>query len=328
MEYMTVSEVSKKFNVSTRMLRYYEKAGLLSSSRKENYAYRIYDEAAIKRLQQIIVLRKLRFPLKHIALILNDTEQQKALQIMRKNIEELDTEIIALNTIRDILHVFIARLDESIRRNIHLDLLDDSELLAIASSISPSKTTLKEVHSMKNLNEANEVIHKLSDREVRIIFLPPMTVAAVHCISESPENDCHAHMKELITGNNLRQLKPDFRVLGFNHDTPDCHGYEMWITIPENLPLPEPFVKKQFPGGLYGAHMIPMGAFEEWQWLYEWAETSKEYDIDWRAPEHMMGGMLEESLNYINLPEDMSERMKQIDMQQLDLLIPIRKVCE
>lgn len=60
MEYMTVSEVSKKFNVSSRMLRYYEKAGLLSSSRKEDYAYRIYDEAAIKRLQQLDLLIPIR----------------------------------------------------------------------------------------------------------------------------------------------------------------------------------------------------------------------------------------------------------------------------
>lgn len=35
MEIMTISEVSRNFNVSTRMLHYYEKVGLISSSRKE-----------------------------------------------------------------------------------------------------------------------------------------------------------------------------------------------------------------------------------------------------------------------------------------------------
>lgn len=66
MQTMTISEVSRMYNVSTRMLRYYEKAGLLSSLHKQDYAYRIYDEEAVNRLRQIIMLRKLRIPLKQI----------------------------------------------------------------------------------------------------------------------------------------------------------------------------------------------------------------------------------------------------------------------
>ena len=46
MKKMTVSEVSRKFDVSTRMLRYYEQEGLICSLRKEGYAYRVYDEEA------------------------------------------------------------------------------------------------------------------------------------------------------------------------------------------------------------------------------------------------------------------------------------------
>ena len=68
---MTVSEVSKGLGISTRMLRYYEKEGLIKTKRREDYAYRIYDEAAVKRLRQIVVLRKLRIPLKDISTILD-----------------------------------------------------------------------------------------------------------------------------------------------------------------------------------------------------------------------------------------------------------------
>ncbi|HAZ22484.1 MAG TPA: MerR family transcriptional regulator, partial [Firmicutes bacterium] len=53
MELMTISEVTKAFNVTTRMLRYYDEIGLLPSARKENYSYRVYDESAVRRLQQI-----------------------------------------------------------------------------------------------------------------------------------------------------------------------------------------------------------------------------------------------------------------------------------
>lgn len=71
MNLTTISEISKNFDISTRTLRYYEKIGLLQSSKKEGYAYRTYDEEAITRLQQIIILRKLRIPLKQIIEILD-----------------------------------------------------------------------------------------------------------------------------------------------------------------------------------------------------------------------------------------------------------------
>ena len=56
----TIGTVSKNLGISSRMLRYYEQIGLIESKRVENYAYRVYDEEAIRRLRQIILLRKLR----------------------------------------------------------------------------------------------------------------------------------------------------------------------------------------------------------------------------------------------------------------------------
>ncbi|MDE7417036.1 MAG: MerR family DNA-binding transcriptional regulator [Lachnospiraceae bacterium] len=39
MNYMIIGEVSSTFQILTRMLRYYEKSGLIESTRKEGYAY-------------------------------------------------------------------------------------------------------------------------------------------------------------------------------------------------------------------------------------------------------------------------------------------------
>ena len=38
---LTVTEVSRAYGVSARMLRHYEKLGLISSGRKEDYSYRV-----------------------------------------------------------------------------------------------------------------------------------------------------------------------------------------------------------------------------------------------------------------------------------------------
>ena len=58
MKLTTISEISRKMNISTRTPRYYEQIGLIESVKKEDYAYRTYDQTTVMRLQQIVVLRK------------------------------------------------------------------------------------------------------------------------------------------------------------------------------------------------------------------------------------------------------------------------------
>ncbi len=324
MEIMTISEVSRNFDVSTRMLRYYEKIGLISSSRKEDYAYRIYDETAIRRLQQIIILRKLRIPLKQIAIILDDYEQIKALQILRDNIVSLDDEINALSTIRNILSTFINRLDLSIKEKIHLYLLEDNELIEIANALSLSKLNLKEEHSMEQLSNANKIIE--SQMDIRIVYLPPATVASSHYIGENPEDNAGEKLRKFIEEVNLPEIKPDFRVYGFNNPSPqrehEQYGYEFWVTIPDDMEVSAPLEKKQFAGGLYAAHCIKMGNFHEWGTFYECMNKSNEYEINHREP-FGMGGTLEEHINaYSYYTGAVNEYI------QLDLLIPIKKKGE
>ena len=80
MELVTITEVTKRYHISTRTLRYYEQLGLLVSSKKEGYAYRTYDADALKRLEKILVLRKFRIPLKDIQRVLQ-SEGGEAAQI-------------------------------------------------------------------------------------------------------------------------------------------------------------------------------------------------------------------------------------------------------
>ncbi|HBN84111.1 MAG TPA: MerR family transcriptional regulator, partial [Clostridiales bacterium] len=95
MNLTTISEISKKLSISTRTLRYYEQIGLIESIKKDDYAYRTYDEAAVIRLQQILVLRKLHISLKQIALIIKSEEATEVIDIFRQNLAEVDDEITA-----------------------------------------------------------------------------------------------------------------------------------------------------------------------------------------------------------------------------------------
>ena len=111
MELQTISQVSKQFSISTRTLRYYEQIGLITPVKKEDFAYRVYDIEAITRLRQIIILRKLRIPLKQISEILQSGDARVAIEAFESNIIEIEDEITALSTIRSVIKSFIEHLN-------------------------------------------------------------------------------------------------------------------------------------------------------------------------------------------------------------------------
>jgi DNA-binding transcriptional MerR regulator len=69
---MTVHEVSRITGVSVRTLQYYDRIGLLSPSDRTEAGYRLYDGEALRALQEILLLRELRFPLREIGEIVSD----------------------------------------------------------------------------------------------------------------------------------------------------------------------------------------------------------------------------------------------------------------
>ncbi|RDU22635.1 MerR family transcriptional regulator [Anaerosacchariphilus polymeriproducens] len=95
---MTVNQVSKRTGVSVRTLHYYDKIGLLHPNEVTKSKYRLYDDTALERLQQILLFRELQFSLKEIKQIIDSPgfdkkkalEQQIALlQMKRERLDEL-----------------------------------------------------------------------------------------------------------------------------------------------------------------------------------------------------------------------------------------------
>lgn len=79
---MTVNEVSKLTGVSIRTLQYYDKIGLLKPTKYTESGYRLYDDIALEKLQQILLFRELEFSLKEIKEIIfkADFDKNKALE--------------------------------------------------------------------------------------------------------------------------------------------------------------------------------------------------------------------------------------------------------
>ncbi len=78
MPMMTVKEVSEKAGVSVRTLHYYDQIGLLRPDGVTEAGYRLYSHESLLRLQSILLLRELEFPLKAIMRILDASQVDKA----------------------------------------------------------------------------------------------------------------------------------------------------------------------------------------------------------------------------------------------------------
>ena len=93
---MTVKEVSNLTGVSIRTLQYYDKIGLLHPAHRTQAGYRLYDDAALERLWEILVYRAMGLDLKEIKYLLTLSEKQQK-QYLEKKIRGLRQQIRQLN---------------------------------------------------------------------------------------------------------------------------------------------------------------------------------------------------------------------------------------
>ena len=95
---LTVHEVSELAGISVRTLHHYDRIGLLKPSARTDAGYRLYDEADLARLQQVLFFRELEFPLADIRRIVDSPdfdrnlalEQQiRLLELKREHLDNL-----------------------------------------------------------------------------------------------------------------------------------------------------------------------------------------------------------------------------------------------
>jgi len=323
MKLTTISEVSKVFDVSTRTLRYYEEIGLITSTRKMDYAYRVYDEEAMSRLQIIMMLRKLNISLKDIQGVLHFNSPDQFITLLQKKLLEVNREIESLGNLKEVIDLFLQHASQYQLSDYDIKALGVFNDESIVEKLQSTSLKPKKLKEKKAMEEIKKNIEDPKVTNVRIIHIPAMTVASSHCEPcKEPEQIAKGSLVEFINSRDLLNKKSDFRIFGFNNPSEDesgSHGYEFWVSIPENMEVLDPMKKKVFEGGLYAAHSIKMGDFHEWKSFGEWLKSNEEYEYDQREPLGM-DGCLEEELNAFTT---YSQGLK--DCSQLDLLIPVKK---
>lgn len=86
----TVKEVSEITGISIRTLRYYDEIGLLKPTELTEAGYRLYDNKALEKLQEIMFFRELEIPLIDIKKIMDNPnyDKERALLAQKSLLEQ------------------------------------------------------------------------------------------------------------------------------------------------------------------------------------------------------------------------------------------------
>ncbi len=165
-----IKDVSSKYSITARTLRYYEDMGLISSIRSEDYAYRMYDESAVKRLEQILILRKLNISIKDIQRIFSTTSSDIVLEVLEKKVQNIDDEVALLHELKDIVLDFIHEIER-------VDFADNSDIKLLYDKAKELETQLISVDYIgkpSNLNRLLEITDQLDKKipDIMVVRIP------------------------------------------------------------------------------------------------------------------------------------------------------------
>ena len=147
-----INEVTNRYDVTARTLHYYEKMGLIESTRDENSGYRLYDETAIVRLKQILILRKMNISIKDIGKIFSANNSDAVLSVLDKKVDDIDNEVALLHELKDVVLEFIRQLRQ-------VDFHNESDVKMLFDKAIKIETSLiKENPDITSLLDTSDMI--------------------------------------------------------------------------------------------------------------------------------------------------------------------------
>lgn len=110
---LKISELSAQTGLSAHTLRFYEKHGLISASKRSEAGYRFYTEADVRRVQFVKTARNTGFSLEDIAQLLSIRVDKKShscqevTDITQKKLDEVNGKIEELQAMQQTLEILL-----------------------------------------------------------------------------------------------------------------------------------------------------------------------------------------------------------------------------
>lgn len=172
-----IKDVSSKYDITARTLRYYEDMGLLHSTRSDDYAYRMYDENAVRRLEQILILRKLNISIKDIQRVFKASSSDVVLEVLGKKVQNIDEEVALLHELKEIVLGFIDEIEQ-------VNFSDNSDIKLLynkAKEIEKRLISIDYIGKPSKINRLLEITQRLDKKipDIMVVRVPRFRAVTV-----------------------------------------------------------------------------------------------------------------------------------------------------
>lgn len=308
-----IRDVSAKYDISARTLRYYEDMGLINSIRSDDYAYRMYDDAAVKRLEQILILRKLNISIKDIQRIFSTSGSEVVLEVLGNKVDDIDGEVALLHELKEVVLEFILQIENA-------DFSKDSDVKLLYEKAKEIENQLVNVDyngNPSNVNRLMDVTEKIKKApEVRIVKIPKFRAVTSgyqtfnDIFSRDGFDKWIGKNKRLIR--DLIYASPDF-MWHEEGKTVWIWAVNEWVTEADTTP----YDIIEFEGGLYAAAISVDGDDDingrVYMGIKNWVETSG-FILDERSGHQTL----------CHMPNPTEDIKKGLGYHQLDIFVPIK----
>ncbi len=281
-----IQEITFKYDITARTLRYYEDMGLIHSVRSDDYAYRLYDETTIKRLEQILILRKLNISIKDIQRIFNASGSDVVLEVLGKKVQNIDDEVALLNELKEIVLEFIREIER-------IDFNDSSDIKLLfdkAKEVEDHLTKVDYIGKPSNIGRLVEVTKKLEKKpDIRVVELPACKMVTSGVKQGNNHYKFDKMWGKLDVKRKDRFFPRDFMWWDKGNNGPVWwYAVENWVTEADT----SGFKFVDFEGGMYATAIVPDFDYNEalraYNGIKDWISKHDNFALDERPGHETM----------------------------------------
>ena len=197
----TIKQISDLTGISVRMLRYYDKIGLLKPSTTTDAGYRLYDDESLETLQQILFFKELDVPLKSMKKILASPQYDKVQALHRQK------ELLSLK--RDRLNELISLIEKKMKGGSAMSFkeFDMSEYIGVLETFKREHED-EVVKYYGGIDEFSKRIEHIKSNEIRVARLAIKEFGSIEKYTDAMKNNL----------NNLPSIMEGYQTIKDNAD--------------------------------------------------------------------------------------------------------------
>lgn len=312
-ELIKIRDISTKYDISARTLRYYEDMGLINSIRSDDYAYRMYDDEAVKRLEQILVLRKLNISIKDIQRIFDASGSEVVLEVLGKKVNNIDDEVSLLFELKEIIIEFIHQIEDA-------DLGERSDIKMIyekAKEVAAQITDVDDKGDRFNVERLIQAAEKVErEPDILIVEMPQCRMVTSGLLDGEDELNRFESMWMRLGSKISDKINPrDYMYYD------EKHKKNVWLYMLEDSmdeDDTEGYSIITFDGGLFASAIADSWEYSEFErinkGIAQWADNQENIKLDKSSDRHVL----------YHFAGPHSEQMKNWNYGKVRYFVPIK----